>query len=63
MRAELFSTDHRHTNTDSDSEVLLNVFAHELERATRGLPLESEAILPQCAPYTSAFVAPMPWWR
>ncbi len=40
LRAELFSTDHRHTNTDSDSEVLLNVFAHELEHATRGVPLQ-----------------------
>ena len=39
QRAELFSTDHRHTNTDSDSEVLLNVLAHELEKTTRGLPL------------------------
>ncbi len=36
LRAELFSTDHRHTNTDSDSEVLLNVLAHEIEGATRG---------------------------
>lgn len=36
LRAELFSTDHRHTNTESDSEVLLNVLAHELDRATRG---------------------------
>ena len=32
LRAELFSTDHRHTNTESDSEVLLNVLAHEIER-------------------------------
>jgi amidophosphoribosyltransferase len=40
LRAELFSTDHRHTNTDSDSEVLLNVFAHELENATRGIALQ-----------------------
>ena len=44
LRAELFSTDHRHTNTDSDSEVLLNVFAHELERATRGVPLQPEDV-------------------
>lgn len=44
LRSELFLTDHRHTNTDSDSEVLLNVFAHELERATRGVPLQSEEV-------------------
>ena len=40
LKAELFSSDHRHINTDSDSEVLLNVLAHELENATRGLPLK-----------------------
>jgi amidophosphoribosyltransferase len=39
LRSELFSTDHRHTNTESDSEVLLNVLAHELERSSRGVPL------------------------
>ena len=44
LRDELFSTDHRHTNTDSDSEVLLNVFAHELEKATRGAPLQAEEL-------------------
>jgi amidophosphoribosyltransferase len=44
LKAELFTTDHRHINTDSDSEVLLNVFAHELERATRGVPLQPEDV-------------------
>jgi amidophosphoribosyltransferase len=39
LKAELFNTDHRHINTESDSEVLLNVLAHELERSTKGLPL------------------------
>jgi len=39
LRAELFSTDHRHTNTESDSEVLLNVLANELEQASHGVPL------------------------
>ena len=40
LRSELFSTDHRHINTESDSEVLLNVLAHEIEKTTRGLPLQ-----------------------
>ncbi len=44
LRDELFSTDHRHTNTDSDSEVLLNVFAHELEHATRGAALQPDDV-------------------
>nr|WP_315495304.1 amidophosphoribosyltransferase [uncultured Rhodoferax sp.] len=40
LKAELFNTDHRHINTESDSEVLLNVLAHEIEKTTRGLPLQ-----------------------
>ncbi len=32
LKHELFVDDQRHINTDSDSEVLLNVFAHELQR-------------------------------
>jgi len=30
LKQELFSSDRRHINTESDSEVLLNIFAHEL---------------------------------
>ncbi len=44
LKAELFSSDHRHINTESDSEVLLNVLAHELEKTTRGLPLAPQDV-------------------
>lgn len=40
LKQELFQTDHRHINTESDSEVLLNVLAHELEKVTRGITLK-----------------------
>src|SRR6476469_4121655 len=44
LKMELFTTDHRHINTESDSEVLLNVFAHELEKATRGIQLQPDDV-------------------
>src|SRR3954464_287583 len=44
LKAELFTTDHRHINTESDSEVLLNVFAHEIEKVSRGGQLTTEDI-------------------
>ncbi len=44
LKNELFCEDHRHINTESDSEVLLNVLAHEIEKATRGLPLKPQDV-------------------
>ena len=44
LKSELFNTDHRHINTESDSEVLLNVVADELDKATRGKPLSVDDV-------------------
>lgn len=43
LKADLYEEDRRHINTESDSEVLLNVFAHELHK-TGKLKLEVEDI-------------------
>src|SRR3989338_7228233 len=44
LKEEMFRTDLRHINTNSDSEVLLNVLAHELEGASVKLRLDPQTI-------------------
>jgi amidophosphoribosyltransferase len=44
LKDEMFRTDLRHINTGSDSEVLVNVLAHELEQASVKLRLDPPTI-------------------
>ena len=44
LKEALFRDDLRHVNTNSDSEVLLNVLAHELQARSKGARLELDTI-------------------
>ncbi len=44
LKQELFDIDRRHINTGSDTEVLINILAHEIERAGRDATLTPELV-------------------
>ena len=44
LQEEMFRLDRRHINTNSDSEVLLNVLAHEMQAAAKGFSLDLDMI-------------------
>src|SRR6478735_4108064 len=44
LTSELFHTDRRHLNTSSDTELLVNVLAHELQQQVRGTDLDPDQV-------------------
>ena len=44
LKQELIDVDRRHINTQSDTEVLINILAHELEAAVRGRSMSPAAV-------------------
>lgn len=55
LRTWLFNEARRHVNTTSDSEVLLNILAHELQQS-ESIALTPDDILQRLLKYTSVYV-------
>jgi amidophosphoribosyltransferase len=55
LKREMFLQDLRHINTNSDSEVLLNVLAHELQAAATKYQLDAETIFKAVAGVQGAY--------
>ena len=49
LQTTMYESDRRHINTDSDSEILLNVLAHELQKNSTDLNVGSEQIFKSIA--------------
>jgi amidophosphoribosyltransferase len=60
LKRDLLEIDRRHLNTDSDSEVLLNIFAYELQKVGKNRnDLTAEDILRQLRKFINVAKAPM----
>ena len=55
LEKQLFNIDKRHTNSSSDTEMLLNVFATELQEYTHNQELQPDIIFDAVKSYTKEF--------
>lgn len=62
LARELYEEDRRHLNTQSDSEVLLNIFAHEIQKFTK-TSLEPQTFSMRSKKSINAARVLMLWWR
>jgi len=62
LKQVMFEKDLRHVNTNSDSEVLLNVLAHELQAHAKGPKLDLDTIFAAVAGVHRRCKGAMRWW-
>ena len=63
LKRDMFLQDLRHINTNSDSEVLLNVWPMSCRRPRPGISSTRKPFSKRWPACTGAAVAPMPWWQ
>ena len=54
LQQDLFHIDRRHLNSDSDTELLVNVLANELQSQLSGLELDPDQVFTAVAPRARA---------